>query len=404
MTGHEETDRNLLPSGDEAGTPPDDRPFRPDVEGLRAVAVLLVVLYHAALFGVTGGWVGVDVFFVISGFVITGLLLREHQGTGRTSILAFYARRCRRILPAALLVILVVVLVTDLALGHTYGSYTADDGRWNELFLANVHSEALTANPMSSTTRGIALLSPYWSLSVEEQFYFIYPLLFLAVASLWTGISLRVRLAVLLALVVVGSYVLNVIWSASNPSGAYFSPFARAWELALGALVAVGASWLKRIPGSLATVLTWAGLGSVLFAAFISTPQDNFRGALMAFPAVGAALIIAGGVAVPRWGAEALLGLRPVRWLGKRSYSLYLWHWPVLIGLSEIVGYGIERSMGLVPFHLLLIAIAVLLSMVTYRFVENPIRHWKLPPAQSIELGLGMVALSVAILSVVIVI
>ena len=124
----------------------------------------------------------------------------------------------------------------------------------------------------------------------------------------------------------------------------------------------------------------------------------------MAFPAVGAALIIAGGVAVPRWGAEALLGMRPVRWLGKRSYSLYLWHWPVLIGLSEIAGYGIERSMGLVPFHLLLIAIAMLLSMATYRFVENPIRHWKLPPAQSIGLGLGMVALSVAILSVVIVV
>ena len=277
MTGHEETDQNLLPSGDEAGTPPDDRRFRPDVEGLRAVAVLLVVLYHAALFGVTGGWVGVDVFFVISGFVITGLLLREHQGTGRTSILAFYARRCRRILPAALLVILVVVLVTDLALGHTYASYTADDGRWSAVFLANVHSEALTANPTTSSARGIALLGPYWSLSVEEQFYFIYPLLFLAVARLWSGISLRVRLTVLLALVVVGSFVLNAIWSASNSNAAYFSPFARAWELALGALVAVGASWLKRIPGSLAVVLTWAGLGSILFAAFVSTPQDNFR-------------------------------------------------------------------------------------------------------------------------------
>jgi peptidoglycan/LPS O-acetylase OafA/YrhL len=405
MAGQEETDRRLLPSGDEAGTPPDDRAFRPDVEGLRAVAVLLVVLYHEALFGITGGWVGVDVFFVISGFVITGLLLRERQGTDRTSILDFYARRCRRILPAALLVILVVVLVTSLTLGHAYGSYTADDGRWNALFLANFHSEALTANPMSSTTRGIALLGPYWSLSVEEQFYFIYPLLFVVVASLWNEVSLRVRLAVLLAIVVVSSFMLNAIWSVSNSNGAYFSPFARAWELALGALVAVGASWLKRIPGSLAAVLTWAGLGSILFAALISTPQDNFRGVRMAFPAVGAALIIAGGVAVPRWGAEAVLGLLPVRWLGKRSYSLYLWHWPVLIGFSEIAGrYGIKPPMGLVPFHVLLIAIAMLLSMVTYRFVENPIRHWKLPPAQSIALGFGMVALSVAILSVVIVI
>jgi peptidoglycan/LPS O-acetylase OafA/YrhL len=402
MADQEKADQNLLPSGDEAGTPPDDRPFRPDIEGLRAVAVLLVVLYHAALFGVTGGWVGVDVFFVISGFVITGLLLRERQGTERIGILAFYARRCRRILPAALLVILVVVLVTNLALGHAYGSYTADDGRWNALFLANFHAEALIAHP--SSARGLALLGPYWSLSVEEQFYFVYPLLFLAVASLWNGISLRVRLAVFLILVVVGSYVLNAIWNSSNSNGAYFSPFARAWELALGALIAVGASWLKRIPGMLANVLTWAGLGLILFAAFASTPENNFRGALMAVPVAGAALIIAGGVGVPRWGAEAFLGLSPVRWLGQRSYSLYLWHWPVLIGLSEIAGYGIERRMGLVPFHLLLIAIAVVLSMATYRFVENPIRHWKLPPAQSVAFGLGMVALSVAILSVVIVV
>src|SRR5271169_3766253 len=140
----------FLPLGDEAGTAPGDRPFRPDVEGLRAVAIALVVLYHAGFPGVTGGYVGVDVFFVISGFVITGLLLRERAGTDRTSILDFYARRCRRILPAATLVLLVTVVATYVLLGSVSGNNVADDGRWAAAFLANFHFEALGANYFTS--------------------------------------------------------------------------------------------------------------------------------------------------------------------------------------------------------------------------------------------------------------
>ena len=176
-------DDRFLRSGDESGTAPGDRRFRPDVEGLRAVAVLLVVLYHADVPGISGGFVGVDVFFVISGFVITGLLLRERQSTDRTSILHFYARRCRRILPAATLVILAAVALSYLVLGVVTGANTAGDGRWAAIFLANFHFESIGTNYLLAL-RPPSPLQNFWSLSVEEQFYIVYPTAFLLVARL----------------------------------------------------------------------------------------------------------------------------------------------------------------------------------------------------------------------------
>ena len=161
-----------LEAPDQAGTAPGDRRFRPDVEGLRAVAVLLVVLFHAGVPGIHGGYVGVDVFFVISGFVITGLLLRERASTGRTSILDFYARRARRILPAATLVILTTVVASFLVLGAVSGAQVADDGRWAAVFLSNFHFEALGTNyftaslpppPSRTTGRCRSRSSSTWS-------------------------------------------------------------------------------------------------------------------------------------------------------------------------------------------------------------------------------------------------
>src|ERR1017187_7846822 len=274
-------DQRLLDSGEEAGTAPDDRRFRPDVEGLRAVAVLLVVLYHASVPRLTGGYVGVDVFFVISGFVITGLLLRERKGAGRTSILDFYARRCRRILPAATVVILVTVVFSYVVLGVVSGNSTADDGRWAAAFLANFHFEALGTNYLD-VFRPPSPLQNYWSLSVEEQFYVVYPTLFLLVARAKGRLSLRARLAITLSLVIVASYWLSVVQTASHPTSAYLSTLTRAWQLALGALVAVGTSWLKHVPRPAAAVLTWAGLAAILFAAFTFNAHTAYPGSLVA--------------------------------------------------------------------------------------------------------------------------
>jgi peptidoglycan/LPS O-acetylase OafA/YrhL len=390
-------DERLLASGDEAGTAPGDRKFRPDVEGLRAVAVLLVVLYHAGVPRLTGGYVGVDVFFVISGFVITGLLLRERQGTGRTSILGFYARRVRRILPAATLVILVTVVATYVVLGVVSGNNVADDGRWAAVFLANFHFEAVGTNYFTATLPPSPLQN-YWSLSVEEQFYVVYPTLFLLVARAKGRFSLRTRMSVALGVVIVASYWLSVTQTASHPASAYFSPFTRAWELALGALVAVSTTWLKHLPAQVAALLTWAGLAAVMYSAFVFNAQTAYPGSLVAIPVVGAGLIIAGGVAVPRAGAESLLGLGPFRWLGKLSYSLYLWHWPILIIAAEQVG---KTSLP-VGDNLILVVIAVLLSMATYRMVENPIRHWRLPTRTTVIAGVALVLSTVLVLSLAI--
>jgi peptidoglycan/LPS O-acetylase OafA/YrhL len=396
LRGAARIDDRLLASGEEAGTAPDDRRFRPDVEGLRAVAIALVVLYHANVPGLTGGYVGVDVFFVISGFVITGLLLRERSATGRTSILSFYARRCRRILPAATLVILATVIATYVAIGVIVGTTTADDGRWAAVFLSNFHFQAVGTNYLTAN-RPPSPLQNFWSLSVEEQFYFVYPTLFLLIAGIKTvRISVRTRLTVLLGLVILGSYWLSVTQTASHSTTAYFSPFTRAWELALGALVAVSTSWLKQLPARAAAVITWSGLATIVLSAFAFNSQTEYPGSLVAIPVVGAALVIACGAVVPGAGAESLLGLGPFRWLGRHSYSLYLWHWPVLVIAAERAG---KTALPLGD-NLVLIAIAVLVSMVTYRLVENPIRHWQLPAAKTVALGVSLALGTVLFLSI----
>jgi peptidoglycan/LPS O-acetylase OafA/YrhL len=383
-----------LASGDEAGTAPEDRAFRPDVEGLRALAVALVVLFHSGVSALSGGYIGVDVFFVISGFVITGVLLRERLSTGRTSILAFYGRRCRRIIPAATLVIIVTVLLSYVFLGVGVGGRTATDGRFAAVFLANFHFSAIGTNYLSSQAPPSPLQN-YWSLSVEEQFYVVYPTLFLLLAGLKTRWSLRGRLAAALVAVIAVSLAFSVLDTSSHPTSAYFSPFTRAWELGLGALVAVGTPWLKKtVPSTLAALATWVGLGAVLVGAFTFGAQTAYPGSLVAIPVAGAALIIAGGVNAGRFGVEALLGLAPMRLLGKLSYSLYLWHWPLLIVAAEYAG---KTSLSLKD-NLGWDLVALVASALTYVLVENPVRHARfLFRVRWASVGLGAALVVVAL-------
>ncbi len=385
----------LLPSGDESGTAPGDRKFRPDVQGLRAVAVVLVVLYHATGSVFRGGYVGVDVFFVISGFVITGVLLRERASSGRTSILAFYGRRCRRIIPAATLVIIVTIAASYVFLGFLSGDRTAVDSRWAAAFLANFHFASQGTNYLASQ-QPPSPLQNYWSLSVEEQFYLVYPTLFLLVAAVRLRISLRTRLAVGLVLIIIGSFTWSVLQTTSNATAAYFSPWTRAWELALGALVAVGTTWLLRLPARAAAAMTWLGLGAILVAALAFDNRTAYPGSWVAVPVVGAALVIAGGVVAPARGAEVLLGTAPFGWLGKLSYSLYLWHWPILVVAAESQG----RTSLPVPQSLGLVAVALVASAVTFRLVEDPIRHARFPTRfrwGSIALGAGLIGLTLVV-------
>jgi hypothetical protein len=186
----------FLRSGKEAGTAPEDRSFRPDVEGLRGVAILLVVLFHAWWLPLNGGYVGVDVFFVISGFVITGLLLRERAASNHTSLLSFYARRLRRIVPMASLVIIAAVVATHFLLGKPDTTLAESDGRWALAFLANIH---VFPSGLIGVHRPPSAIQQYWSLGIEEQFYMLYPTLFLVVALVASRWSLRAKLAVVLS-------------------------------------------------------------------------------------------------------------------------------------------------------------------------------------------------------------
>ncbi len=380
---------------DEAGTPPSDRRFRPDVEGLRAVAILLVVLYHCGVPGLRGGFIGVDVFFAISGYVITGLLLRERVSTGTNSLLHFYARRCRRILPAATLVILATVTAATVAVGTTSGSMAADAGRWAAVFLANFHFEQVGTNYFTSSLPP-SPLQHYWSLSVEEQFYVVYPALFLVIGRIRGRISSRTCLIVALSIVATLSFGLSVVQTATHPDAAYFSPLTRAWELALGALVAVGAPLLKQIPAALAAVATWLGLAAIAVAAFTFDPTKiGYPGSFVAVPVVGTAIVIAGGVVAPVAGAEWLLRRAPLQWLGRRSFSWYLWHWPVLIIAAESVR---ATSLGLGD-NLVLAVLSLFLAAVTYSALENPVRRSRLSTRSSVVGGVSLIVVTLLLLT-----
>jgi len=386
-------------SADEAGTAPGDRRFRPDVEGLRAVAVLLVVLYHAGVFRITGGYVGVDVFFVISGFVITGLLLRERSSTDKTSLLSFYARRVRRILPAATLVILVTVFFSYVYLGDVLANSVANDGRWAAAFLSNFHFESVGTNYLTASLPPSPLQN-YWSLSVEEQFYLVFPTLFLLVARAKGTLSLQKRMTVVLVGVIVLSFGLSVIQTASSPAAAYFSPFTRAWELALGGLIAVSTSHLRKLPINIAGVMTWVGLGMIVVSAFTFDTLTSYPGSAVAVPVLGAGLVIAGGVVARGHGAELALGTRPFQWLGRRSYGWYLVHWPILIIATEA-----QDKAKLPGWEGLLLVVGALgVAAVLFRLVEDPVRHLRTPRLATVVAGGITVVVTVLVLTLVIVV
>jgi peptidoglycan/LPS O-acetylase OafA/YrhL len=360
-------------AGGEAGTPPGDRRFRPDVQGLRAIAILLAIVYHADIQPFSGGYVGIEVFFVISGFVITGLLLREHERTGKTSLRSFYGRRARRIIPMATLVIIVTVIVTYHSLGTLVGHQTALDGAWSAVFLANVHFQATDTNYLLSQAPPSPLLN-YWSLGVEEQFYIVYPALFLFLG--WWAKraqrgSFRLRLTVVLVVVIVASYTYSIVFTASNAQSAYFSLLVRSWELALGGLIAVYSPELRRIPVAWAAVASWVGLVVILVTSVTLTPASEYPGALVAIPTLAAGLVIAAGASAPKWGVELLLRRQPFPFLALISFSLYLWHWPIL----EIAAQ--RRGVATLPVwdDVLLLVAAGILASLTYRFIENPVRH-----------------------------
>jgi peptidoglycan/LPS O-acetylase OafA/YrhL len=370
------------------------RGFRPDVEGLRAVAIATVVAYHFQLPPFTGGFVGVDVFFVISGFVITAMLLRERDQSGRTSLRSFYARRARRILPAAAVVLSATTVATFVLLGAATGRATAHDAIAAALFYANVHFAHTGHNYLTLSVPPSPLVH-FWSLSIEEQFYFLWPGL-LALVALAARRRRALALGSLLVVVWAASTWYSVALTSTNGTAAFYSSLARAGELALGGLVAVAAPHLRRVPPILAGALSWAGLVAVLASAML-VRTSAWPGASVLWPTLATATVIAVGEAAPAWSARAVLGSRPMVLLGAISYSLYLWHWPIYALTTQRLGYTPAWW-----WRVALLAVAVVVAVASYRLLEDPVRRSRRlarRPGLSLVVGAGCIATSIAVAS-----
>lgn len=344
--------------------------FRPDIEGMRAVAVGLVLLYHGFRAPFTGGFAGVDVFFVISGFLITNLLLHEKAQSGRVSIARFYARRVRRILPAATLVILATVLVAYDRLGFIAGNQIATDAKWTAVFGANIHFGLIGTDYLGSQLPP-SPLQHMWSLGVEEQFYLLWPAVFFGLVLLVRGRLHTAALAAALTSLILISFAWSVIETRTNATWAYFSPLTRAWELALGALVAVLAGVAARLrPAWLTELISLCGITGIVISALVLDSSTAYPGSAVALPVISTALLIAAGCANQKTLVGRALALRPMQWIGARSYSLYLWHWPFLTIAAEYLGKKLSVTQSAA---LLLLALAA--TAITYRLIENPVRH-----------------------------
>jgi peptidoglycan/LPS O-acetylase OafA/YrhL len=369
--------------------------FRADIEGLRAVAVILVLLNHARLPLFSGGYVGVDVFFVISGFLITGLLLAEHEQHGQISLVGFYARRVRRILPAASVVLIATGIGSALIFGGTRAGRVADDARWATLFASNFRFIQQGTNYWASNLPASPLLH-YWSLGVEEQFYLVWPTCFVVLAFFLRNIALRKKLLVFLFTVIGASLVWSIYRTADNPTVAYFSPVPRACELATGAVLAVAEPRIAHLPRPVGSAIAVLGLVMIGLAALMYDADTQFPGYALALPVCGAALTVGGGTAAGGAGAEWLLGHEPLQWIGRHSYSIYLWHWPILVTAG---GYF---ARDLSPIENLVLCVGALaLSAVTFRWVERPIRNSRWlrarPSLVSVAVGAGLILLSIGV-------
>jgi peptidoglycan/LPS O-acetylase OafA/YrhL len=352
-----------------------------------------VLLYHGFHAPFTGGFVGVDVFFVISGFLITDLLLQEKARNGRISISRFYARRVKRILPAATLVVLATVFAAYYWLGFIARNQIADDAKWTAVFTANIHFGLLGTDYLGSQLPP-SPLQHMWSLGVEEQFYLVWPGVLLGLVLLVRGERHRNALAVTLLGIIGASLAWSVTQTRTNATWAYFSPLTRAWELALGALVAVLATVAARVrPSWLIELLSLCGITGIMVSALVLNSSTHYPGSAVALPVISTALLIATGCANQRTLVGRALAVRPMQWIGARSYSLYLWHWPFLIIAAEYLRHDLSATQNT---GLLLLALAA--TAITYRLIENPARHARvLAQRTRLTLAIGAILIIVTV-------
>jgi peptidoglycan/LPS O-acetylase OafA/YrhL len=348
------------------------RQFLPEIQVLRAVAVMLVVIYHYWPRLLTGGYVGVDAFFVISGYLITSHLLREVDRTGTVRLWAFYARRARRLLPASIVVLLFVGLGTFLLLPTDLWASTAHEMTASGFYVQNLWlaSKAVTYSASNDVASPI---QHYWSLSAEEQFYFVWPSLIIfscLAARRWLRGRTTRNIGLTLLLVTAGSFAFSVWATQTHRAAAYFITPTRAWEFGAGALVVLlMRKWAPPLP--LAVALRWLGMVALLASAWFFSNATSFPGYAAALPVIAAAAVIVAGDTGRGDPSGLVFRRRPVQWVGDVSYSVYLWHWPLVVFAPYVLGHNLTT-----PDLLALVLLCLVLSGLSRRYVEDAMGFW----------------------------
>jgi peptidoglycan/LPS O-acetylase OafA/YrhL len=348
---------------------------RPEIQALRAVAVASVVVYHLWPKQLPGGFVGVDIFFAISGYLIIGHLLRQVDSRGRVRLIDFWARRARRLLPASLLVLVVTGVATLVWVPTLLWKQFFSEIGASALYVQNWLLASNAVDYLAATNKP-SPVEHFWSLSVEEQFYIAWPIvivLLLAVARLSRSWNPRYLLAGGLILLTVASFVYSVHDVAKDPAAAYFVTPSRAWEFGLGGILAFFAPNPGAGRDRVRAVVSWLGLAIIAVTLAVYTPQTPFPGATALPPVAATLLVIWAGTPAALAAPSFLMKLRPVQFLGDISYSLYLWHWPLIVLLPFILGSGLTDYL-----RLAILVAAILLAIITKWFVEDPARNGRL--------------------------
>lgn len=374
--------------------------YRGDVEGLRAIAILLVVACHAKVTALAGGFVGVDVFYVLSGYLITGLLVQEILTTGTLRFANFYGRRMRRLMPAMLLMLLVVCALGRLLLAADGQAEQALAATGAAVWLSNFHFAFANMDYFAPGAETNLFLHT-WSLGVEEQFYLVWPLLAVLAMGAWAGARKKPTLARLkyaFGAVFILSLALSLCWTWHSPRLAFYMMPSRAWQFATGGLVflVVGTPnfqmGVRQLGRRWSVTAGWAGLAMILASALLINGAMPYPGYWALLPTLGTALVLTAVGGASHWYcATRWLTARPLQAIGRVSYSWYLWHWPVLLLGAQLIDTRSGWN------RLLLVVLSLLVASLSYRFFETPIRHYRkllAKPRMAVFVGLAIMVLA----------
>ena len=371
--------------------------FRLDIQGIRGFALILVLGCHAELPGFEGGFVGLDIFFVLSGFLITGLIVTEIERRGTLSLISFYGRRAKRLLPMAVTVLLVIMAGSMILFSTVRKDEVAGDVIAAALYFVNWRFISQEVDYFAFDDGAISPVQHYWSLSVEEQFYIVWPvaLFSLSLLAFRRGWSIRNSMWLFVAPIGLASLAYSIIYTPGNLDAAYFSTFTRVWQLAAGAALMLALPTGLRMPRGVSALLAGAGLATLVITTLVFKSTDPYPGWRAILPTMATAAVIIAGTATVASGPIRLLSQAPLQYLGKISYAWYLWHWPAIVFAAAIAGRPLK------PIELPLVTLAAWVpTIISHHTIEERFRRSRKLnrlPGRSVAIGLAFTATAVVV-------